>query len=485
MDIKRAKQEIKDSIEAYLAKDEFGDYRIPAIRQRPIFLVGPPGIGKTQIMEQIAKECRIGLVAYTITHHTRQSAVGLPFIQEKEYGGKTVSVTEYTMSEIIASVYDKIEKTGIREGILFLDEINCVSETLAPTMLQFLQGKTFGNQKVPEGWIIVTAGNPPEYNKSVREFDVVTLDRIKRIDVEENFEVWKEYAYRQGIHPAVISYLEIRRKNFYRIENTVDGKVFATARGWEDLSEILKALLDSIWAILFPVLLIVLIRFGIMSPTESGSFACAYALLVGTVFYHELTWESLLQTLRDSVKDITVITIILAFSGVFGYGIVFDNITVTIANALLGITSNSAILLLLVVVFLLICGMFMETTVIALILTPILLPVMRSIGVNEVVFGMIMMTTVTFGVMTPPVGTALYAVSDIMECPIEETFKKGWPFYLAIVGVILFVIVAHSTVSVAVSACVLPFIPTAIIKAVLACVLGLNIRKRIPGVKKA
>ena len=144
------------------------------------------------------------------------------------------------MSEIIASVYDKIEKTGIREGILFLDEINCVSETLAPTMLQFLQGKTFGNQKVPEGWIIVTAGNPPEYNKSVREFDVVTLDRIKRIDVEENFEVWKEYAYRQGIHPAVISYLEIRRKNFYRIENTVDGKVFATARGWEDLSQLIQ-----------------------------------------------------------------------------------------------------------------------------------------------------------------------------------------------------------------------------------------------------
>ena len=171
MDIKRAKQEIKDSIEAYLAKDEFGDYRIPAIRQRPIFLVGPPGIGKTQIMEQIAKECRIGLVAYTITHHTRQSAVGLPFIQEKEYGGKTVSVTEYTMSEIIASVYDKIEKTGIREGILFLDEINCVSETLAPTMLQFLQGKTFGNQKVPEGWIIVTAGNPPEYNTGSYQAD--------------------------------------------------------------------------------------------------------------------------------------------------------------------------------------------------------------------------------------------------------------------------------------------------------------------------
>lgn len=144
------------------------------------------------------------------------------------------------MSEIIASVYEKMEKTGLREGILFIDEINCVSETLAPMMLQFLQGKTFGNQKVPVGWVIVTAGNPPEYNKSVREFDVVTLDRIKRIDVQPDFEVWKEYAYEQGIHPAVISYLELRRKNFYRMENTVDGRIFATARGWEDLSRLIQ-----------------------------------------------------------------------------------------------------------------------------------------------------------------------------------------------------------------------------------------------------
>lgn len=239
MDIKRAKQEIKDAVEAYLLKDDFGEYKIPVIRQRPVLLMGPPGIGKTQIMEQIAKELKIALVAYTITHHTRQSAVGLPFIKEKEYDGKPYSVTEYTMSEIIASVYEKMERTGMKEGILFIDEINCVSETLAPAMLQFLQGKTFGTHKVPDGWIIVAAGNPPEYNKSVREFDVVTLDRLKKIDVEADFPVWKEYAYRQGIHPAVISYLELRRDNFYRMENTVDGKLFATARGWEDLSQII------------------------------------------------------------------------------------------------------------------------------------------------------------------------------------------------------------------------------------------------------
>lgn len=240
MDINRAKQEIKDAIEAYLTKDEYGQYSIPVIRQRPILLMGPPGIGKTQIMEQIAKQCGVGLVSYTITHHTRQSAVGLPFIKEKHYGEKIVSVTEYTMSEIIASVYEKIEQTGIQEGILFIDEINCVSETLAPTMLQFLQGKTFGNQRVPQGWVIVTAGNPPEYNKSVRDFDVVTLDRIRKLDVEANLEVWKDYAYRQGIHPAVISYLELRKENFYRIETTVDGKYFVTARGWQDLSQLIQ-----------------------------------------------------------------------------------------------------------------------------------------------------------------------------------------------------------------------------------------------------
>ena len=82
-------------------------------------------------MEQIARECNIGLVAYTITHHTRQSAVGLPFIKEEEFEGTKYSITEYTMSEIIASIYHKMKETGQKEGILFIDEINCVSETLA------------------------------------------------------------------------------------------------------------------------------------------------------------------------------------------------------------------------------------------------------------------------------------------------------------------------------------------------------------------
>ena len=240
MNIQEAKETIEKALRAYFARDEAGNLLVPLRQQRPILLIGPPGIGKTAIMEQIAEECGVGLVAYTMTHHTRQSAMGLPEICTRGIEGKMVHTTEYTMSEIIASIYDCMEQTGKKRGILFLDEINCVSETLAPVMLQLLQEKKFGNQHIPDDWLIVAAGNPPEYNKSVREFDVVTLDRIKRIDVQPDFEVWKEYAYEQGIHPAVISYLELRRKNFYRMENTVDGRIFATARGWEDLSRLIQ-----------------------------------------------------------------------------------------------------------------------------------------------------------------------------------------------------------------------------------------------------
>ncbi len=239
MNIKEATTHIKNTIIAYLEKNEDGSFFIPIEKQRPVFLYGPPGIGKTAVMEQIAKELDIGLVSYSMTHHTRQSAIGLPFITKKKFGEEEYDVSEYTMSEILASVYVYIEKTGKKEGILFLDEINCVSETLAPSMLRFLQYKTFGSHEVPKGWIVVTAGNPPEYNKSVKEYDIATLDRIKKIDVEANYDVWKEYAINNDVHPAILAFLDIKKDCFYSIENTPAGKKFVTARGWEDLSRIM------------------------------------------------------------------------------------------------------------------------------------------------------------------------------------------------------------------------------------------------------
>ncbi len=239
MNIKQAKEYIKNSVNLYLKKNEFGEYRVPVVRQRPIFLLGAPGIGKTAIMEQIAQELGVALVSYSMTHHTRQSALGLPFITQKTFGGREYNVSEYTMSEIIASIYDTMEESGIKEGILFLDEINCVSETLAPSMLQFLQYKVFGRHRVPEGWIIVTAGNPPEYNKSVREFDVATMDRLKLLEVEPDLRIWKEYARERRIHPAIINFLDLKKEYFFWMEMTMKGRSYVTARGWEDLSQML------------------------------------------------------------------------------------------------------------------------------------------------------------------------------------------------------------------------------------------------------
>ena len=236
MNIRDAKQEVIHTILAYTAKNEWGGYEIPPLRQRPLLLIGPPGIGKTAIMEQAAAACGIGFVSYTMTHHTRQSAIGLPFIEREVFDGRECAVTEYTMSEIIASVLHCIRDSGCREGLLFLDEINCVSETLAPAMLQFLQNKTFGNHRLPDGWVLAAAGNPQEYNKSVREFDIATLDRLKYIEVESDYDAWRPYALERNVHGAIISYLDMHRDSFYVLEQTYTKCSFATARGWEDLS---------------------------------------------------------------------------------------------------------------------------------------------------------------------------------------------------------------------------------------------------------
>lgn len=239
MNIKEAKEEIKHTLLAYTVRNARGGYAIPPRHQRPVLLIGPPGIGKTAVMEQAAQECGVGFVSYTMTHHTRQSAVGLPFIKSRTFNGKDYSITEYTMSEIIASVYRCMEESGKKEGLLFLDEINCVSETLAPAMLQFLQNKTFGSHRLPDGWVLAAAGNPQEYNKSVREFDIATLDRLKYITVEADYDAWRAYALEAGIHGSILSYLDTHRDRFYMLEQTYASKTFATARGWEDLSYLL------------------------------------------------------------------------------------------------------------------------------------------------------------------------------------------------------------------------------------------------------
>lgn len=236
MNIAEAKRQVEAAVRAYFVCDGAGEPRIPADQQRPLFLVGAPGVGKSAIVGQAAADLGVAFVSYAMTHHTRQSALGLPLIKRKTFDGRAVDVSEYTMSEIIASVYEEQERTGLRQGILFLDEVNCVSETLYPAMLQFLQFKTFGRHRLPAGWAVVCAGNPPAYNRNVHAFDIATLDRLRMIAVEPDYEAWKAFALAQGVHPAVPAFLDANPDCFYAVEATAEGKRFVTARGWSDLS---------------------------------------------------------------------------------------------------------------------------------------------------------------------------------------------------------------------------------------------------------
>lgn len=204
--------------------------------------------------------------------------------------------------------------------------------------------------------------------------------------------------------------------------------------------EIRASLEKSIWALLFPLILIVGIRFGLFTPTEAGAFAVVYALVIGIFVYKELTWKGFLTALKDSFIDNGGIILIIALSGVFGYALTVEKTPTLLGNLLFGITTNPHILMALIVFMLVILGMFIDSNVNILLLTPLFLPTLTKMGVDPVHFGIVMMTIVTMGVMTPPVGTALYTVCDILDVPVEQYFVETLPFYVAIIVLVLIII---------------------------------------------
>jgi len=204
--------------------------------------------------------------------------------------------------------------------------------------------------------------------------------------------------------------------------------------------EVVSALWENIFALIFPVILIAGIRFGLFTPSEAGAFAAAYAIFVGVFIYREMTWKSFLEAVEQSAVDIGVLMLILGLSGTFGYAIVYGRVPQTIAEFLIGVTSNPYLLMGLIILLLILAGMFVETTVCAMLLTPVFIPVITKLGIDPVHFGVIMMTTLTTGIMTPPVGVALYSTSEIMGCTPQETAREAVPFYitlLALVGLLV------------------------------------------------
>jgi tripartite ATP-independent transporter DctM subunit len=197
-------------------------------------------------------------------------------------------------------------------------------------------------------------------------------------------------------------------------------------------TELLVNLKDSVWALLFPVILIVGIRFGVFTASESGAFAVAYAILIGKFVYKELTWAKFKQALITTLKDNGAIMLIIAMSGPFSYAITWVRLPVAMSNMIFGISNNPQILTLIMLGFLFISGMFVDSNVNFLLLTPIFLPMVTSVGMDPVHFGVLMATIVTLGVMTPPIGSALYTVCGIIGCPPEQYTKYSLPFMGAV-----------------------------------------------------
>lgn len=198
------------------------------------------------------------------------------------------------------------------------------------------------------------------------------------------------------------------------------------------LPEFWTAFRESFLALLFPLILIVGIRFGVFTPSEAGAFAAVYAFIVGKFIYKELSWATLKEVLRQTVQDNGVIMLIITCSGIFGYAIVYNRMPQTIAQWLLGVTNTPGLLLFIVLTFLFVAGMFMEATVNTLLLTPIFLPIMKSVGVDPVHFGILMMTIITMGGMTPPVGVAMYTTCSLLDCSTGEYIRDSLPFVAAI-----------------------------------------------------
>lgn len=205
-------------------------------------------------------------------------------------------------------------------------------------------------------------------------------------------------------------------------------------------SEVIRALGKSIWAVIFPILLLLGLRTGIFTPSEVGSFAVVYGLIVGMIIYRELDVKTFFKhTLDDSINDVGSVMYIIAMSQIFGYGMVWEKTPEKLASFLLNISTNPYVLMTVIVLFLVFAGLFIDATALILMLTSVLLPVARKVGLDPVHFGLVFILAAAMGNQTPPVGASMYAGCSVLGASVEEYTKASLPFFIATVAVIFVV----------------------------------------------
>ncbi|MFN7027278.1 MAG: TRAP transporter large permease [Pseudorhizobium sp.] len=204
--------------------------------------------------------------------------------------------------------------------------------------------------------------------------------------------------------------------------------------------EVGTALRGGIWAILFPIILLAGLRFGIFTPSEIGAFAVIYAVLIGVIAYRKLKVASFREALEGSLSDIGAVMFLIALSAIFSYGIVLERVPELISGAILSVTDNFYGVLALIVLFIVACGFFIDATVLIIMLTPIFLPLIRTLGGDPVHFGVVFVVAATIGNFTPPVGAAMYAVCSILKVKVGDYTRESFPLLLAVSLVTLLLI---------------------------------------------
>lgn len=206
------------------------------------------------------------------------------------------------------------------------------------------------------------------------------------------------------------------------------------------LSEIAKTSVSCIWALLFPVILILGLRFGFFTPSEAGAFAVIYAVVIGLLVYREITFERFTKALENTVLDVGMIMLIICLSGSFGYALTWERIPQTMMVFLLSISESPTVIMSILVVSLLIAGMFMDSTVLIILLTSMLVPIAGQLGIDPIHFGVVVILTLTLGLLTPPVGIVMYVVCSIFDCSIPTYLKESVYLFLAMLAVLLAVL---------------------------------------------
>ncbi|WP_207455530.1 TRAP transporter large permease subunit [Azospirillum sp. SYSU D00513] len=210
--------------------------------------------------------------------------------------------------------------------------------------------------------------------------------------------------------------------------------------------EIAGAFRGGIWALLFPVFLLLGLRMGVFTPSEIGAFAVVYAVLIGLLVYRKLRRASFIEALEGSLADVGAVMFLIALSAIFSYGIVLERVPELIAEGITGVTENLNGVIALIVLFVLIAGFVVDGTVLVIMLTPIFLPVVLNLGGDPVHFGIIFIIAATIGNFTPPVGAAMYAVCSVLKCPLGEYTRESVPFFIAVSVVTLLLILAPQVV---------------------------------------